>query len=177
MLCLKNGSIVLQCQSQNIHALNGSATMPRRPRRPGSRAARMSRPSLLPRRTPSLRASPSQPQREGLLVPNASPASLPFGRHPLSVPTPVSRPGERTPCAFRLSGAWGAPFSIFSFQSYKKYLTKHTKRHTLSQKEKLTTQKRAAVLRCLIEGMSIRATSRITGTAKNTARMNREWTL
>jgi len=34
--------------------------------------------------------------------------------------------------------------------------------------EKLTTQKRAAVLRCLIEGMSIRATSRITGTAKNT---------
>ncbi len=34
--------------------------------------------------------------------------------------------------------------------------------------EKLSTQKRAAVLRCLIEGVSIRATSRITGTAKNT---------
>jgi len=34
--------------------------------------------------------------------------------------------------------------------------------------KKLTTQQRAAVLRCLIEGVSIRATSRITGAAKNT---------
>jgi len=34
--------------------------------------------------------------------------------------------------------------------------------------EKLTTQKRAAVLRCLIEGNSILATSRITGAAKGT---------
>jgi hypothetical protein len=34
--------------------------------------------------------------------------------------------------------------------------------------EKLTTAKRAAVLRCLIEGNSILSTSRITGVAKNT---------
>lgn len=34
--------------------------------------------------------------------------------------------------------------------------------------EKLTTDKRGAVLRCLIEGNSILSTSRITGTAKNT---------
>jgi len=34
--------------------------------------------------------------------------------------------------------------------------------------EKLSTQKRAAVLQCLIEGMSIRAASRITGAAKGT---------
>lgn len=33
--------------------------------------------------------------------------------------------------------------------------------------EKLTTAKRAAVLRCLIEGNSILSTSRITGVAKN----------
>ena len=34
--------------------------------------------------------------------------------------------------------------------------------------EKLTTQKRAAILRCLIEGNSILATSRITGAVKGT---------
>ena len=34
--------------------------------------------------------------------------------------------------------------------------------------EKLSTTKRAAVLSCLIEGNSIRSTSRITGAAKNT---------
>jgi hypothetical protein len=57
---------------------------------------------------------------------------------------------------------------IFSLVSYKKYLTNPTKGHTLSQMERLSTQGRAAVLRCLIEGVSIRATFRLTGVAKNT---------
>ena len=34
--------------------------------------------------------------------------------------------------------------------------------------QKLSTEKRAAILRCLIEGNSILATTRITGAAKNT---------
>src|SRR3972149_10102912 len=33
---------------------------------------------------------------------------------------------------------------------------------------KLTTEKRSQVVRCLVEGMSVRATVRITGVAKNT---------
>lgn len=33
---------------------------------------------------------------------------------------------------------------------------------------KLTTERRAQVIGCLVEGMSIRATVRVTGVAKNT---------
>lgn len=58
--------------------------------------------------------------------------------------------------------AAAGPFSFF-FLSYEMLLTQDKFRITKSQMQKLSIQKRATILRCLIEGNSVRSTSRITG--------------
>jgi len=47
-------------------------------------------------------------------------------------------------------------------------LTKHERSCILVSMNRLSTEKRCAIVRCLVEGNSIRATVRITGAAKNT---------
>jgi len=63
-----------------------------------------------------------------------------------------------------------ASFSVvnFFFHACKINLASNACNKYFACMTKLPTQKRAAVLRCLIEGNSILATSRITGAAKNT---------
>ena len=130
---------LVTCQSPNIPDSSASVKTQRRPRKRALRAARMSPPSSSLGQTLSLprSASPSQRHREGLSAPTASPVRPLSSRRPLSPPIPVSRHGGRTPCVFRLSAALAAPFWIFSFLSYKKLLTNHTKRGKCGSGNKL----------------------------------------
>ena len=75
------------------------------------------------------------------------------------------RRSENTALAFPL-GSFGRP--IFFVFVIRFLLTHCIIRITESQMKTLATQKRAAILRCLIEGNSVRATVRITGAAKDT---------
>ncbi len=130
------------------------------------RAARMSPPSSLPRLTLNRPGSPNQRLLGAPHAPISSPS------HRLSWRRALSR-DARVSIAVGRTVPWLPPWGvldglIFSLLSYEKVLTQNAFRSTKSQMEKLTTQKRAMVLHCLIEGNSIRATSRLTGVAKGT---------
>ena len=162
--------ILLICQRLNTPVSNASAMRPRRSQRRASRAPRALRPYSSPRQTrnhplPGL-ATANQRLSEAFLSPISSPSFLLYRQRALFGGAQVSTGGGRkvsSPPPWVISGV-----QSFLFLSYEKYLTQNAFRHTKSQIEKLSTQKRAAVLRCLIEGNSILATSRITGTAKGT---------
>ena len=94
-------------------------------------------------------------RREGHFSPTALPARPPSLRQRPRPLFPYPKSARKTPRELRLWEAGDGPFSYFDFVSYGMLLTPITFRITISQMKKPSTQKRAAILRCLIEGNSV----------------------